>query len=415
LITNTLSNSEEGESAGLLGAQVTAFLGALRAAVYAEPTVKKKRLVAAAFIRWVRQKRIDPRQIDETHAADFLTRLRHAGKDRMNHEKSVLRLLFEFLRRDSGAAFPPRPKVVDPVDDVVGHYLGYLRTVRGLAENSILVYTPFVRDLITDQVSKTGKMSVRGFDAHAIRSFILEHVRGRSGEYARLLATALRSFFRYLFLCGDLSTDLSVAVPTVRKCRHASLPVFLSPQEIERVISATDRSTLTGRRDYAVLLLLARLGLRAGEIALLELDDIRWRSGEILIRGKGRMLEPLPLLADVGEALAQYLRKDRRESDSRRVFQRVYPPFHGFAGPAAIGHIVRLALSRARIHRSGRGAAHLFRHGLATQMIRRGASLAEISEVLRHRSLNSTAVYAQVSFDDLRTVARPWPVTGGCE
>jgi integrase/recombinase XerD len=413
LTTNTHSTSEQGEPTGLLDAQVTAFLGALRATGYAEPTLKKKRFVAAAFIRWVRQNRIDPRQINETHAADFLTRSRRTSKDRLKLEKSVLRLLFEYLRRDSGASFSPRPSVPDPVDDLVSRYLGHLRTVRGLAENSILVYTPFVRDLLTDQVSKTGKMSVRGFDANAIRSFILEHVRGRSGEYARLLATALRSFFRYLFLCGDLSTDLSVSVPTVRKCRHASLPVFLSPQEMDRVISATDRSTLTGRRDYAVLLLLARLGLRAGEITLLELDDIRWRSGEILIRGKGRVLEPLPLLADVGAALAQYLRKDRRVSDSRHVFQRVYPPFHGFAGPAAIGHIVRLALSRARIHRSGRGAAHLFRHGLATQMIRRGASLAEISEVLRHRSLNTTAVYAQVSFDELRTVARPWPVTGG--
>ncbi len=413
MTTNTHSTSKEGASIGWLDAQVAAFLGALRAAGYAEPTLKKKRFVAAAFLQWVRRKRIDPHQLNETHAADFLTRSRRTSKNRRKREKSVLRLLFEYLRRDSGASFPPRPTVPDPVDDLVGRYLGYLRTVRGLAENSILVYTPFVRDLLRHQVSKTGKVAVGAFDAKAIRNFILEHVRGRSGEYARLLATALRSFFRYLFLCGDLSTDLSVSVPTVRKCRHASLPVFLSPQEIDQVISATDRSTPTGRRDYAVLLLLARLGLRAGEIALLELDDIHWRSGEILIRGKGRVLEPLPLLADVGAALAQYLRQDRRVSDSRRAFQRVYPPFHGFAGPAAIGHIVRRAISRARIHRSGRGAAHLFRHGLATQMIRRGAALSEISEVLRHRSLNTTAVYAQVSFDELRTVARPWPGTGG--
>jgi site-specific recombinase XerD len=179
------------------------------------------------------------------------------------------------------------------------------------------------------------------------------------------------------------------------------------------VIAATDRSTLTGRRDYAVLLLLARLGLRAGEIVLLELDDIHWRTGEIVIRGKGRVVEPLPLLADIGEALARYLCEDRRANTSRRVFQRVYPPHVGLTGPAAIGHIVRRALARAGVRRSGRGAAHLFRHGLATHMIQRGASLTEISEVLRHRSLNSTAVYAQVSFEALRTVARPWPVTRG--
>jgi integrase/recombinase XerD len=301
-----------------------------------------------------------------------------------------------------------------PEDEPLVHrYVNYLRKDRGLAENSVLVYTPFIRDLLADQVAKTGGVAVNAFDATMIRSFLLEHIRGRSGEYARLLATALRSFFRFLFLRGDLPKDLSASVPTVCKPRRAAVPAFLSPEEIDRVIGATDRSTLTGRRDHAVLLLLARLGLRAGEIVHLELDDIHWRTGEIVIHGKGRVVEPLPLLADIGEALARYLREDRSVGESRRVFQRVYPPHVGLTGPAAIGHIVRQALARAEIRRSGRGAAHLFRHGLATQMIRRGASLTEISEVLRHRSLNTTAVYAQVSFEALRTVARPWPVMGG--
>ena len=162
-------------------------------------------------------------------------------------------------------------------------------------------------------------------------------------------------------------------------------------------------------------MLLARLGLRAREIVLLELDDVRWRTGEIIIHGKGRVIEPLPLLADVGEALARYLREDRRKNESRRVFQRVYPPNGGLAGPAAAGHIVRAALARAGVRRPGRGAAHLFRHGLATQMIRSGATLTEIAEVLRHRSLNTTAVYAHVSFEALRAIAGPWPVTGGVQ
>lgn len=306
----------------------------------------------------------------------------------------------------------PKPEQEEPL---VSRYVSYLRKDRGLAENSVLVYTPFIRDLLADQVAKTGDVSVKAFDATMIRSFLLEHIRGRSGEYARLLATALRSFFRFLFLCGDLPTDLSASVPTVCKPRRAAMSAFLSPEEIDRVIAATDPATLTGRRDYAVLLLLARLGLRAGEIVLLELDDIHWRTGEIVIRGKGRVVEPLPLLADIGEALARYLREDRSASESRRVFQRVYPPHVGLTGPAAIGHIVRGALARAGVRRSGRGAAHLFRHGLATQMIRRGASLTEISEVLRHRSLNTTAVYAQVAFEALRTVARPWPVMGGSQ
>jgi site-specific recombinase XerD len=229
------------------------------------------------------------------------------------------------------------------------------------------------------------------------------------------LAVSLRSFFRFLFFAGETDRDLSGSVPMVRKYRMSRPPSFLSAEQVEQVLTATDRSTSTGRRDYAVLLLLSRLGLRAGEIVSLELDDIRWRSGEIIIRGKGRLVDSLPLVCDVGEALAVYIRNDRGASSSRRIFLRTWAPRIGLTGPAAVGHIARKALVRAGVRRAGRGAAHLFRHGLATHMIRRGASIAEIAEVLRHRSQNTTAIYTHVSFEDLRTVAQPWPVTGGAQ
>lgn len=202
-------------------------------------------------------------------------------------------------------------------------------------------------------------------------------------------------------------------MPTVCTYRNATVPAFLSPEQVGQVLAATDRSTPVGRRDYAILLLLARLGLRAGEVANLELDDIRWRTGELVIRGKGRVVEHLPLLADVGKALAHYLRKDHRTSASRRVFVRAVPPHVGLSGPSVVGDIVCRRLTDAKVQRSGRGAAHLFRHGLATHMIRRGASLAEIAQVLRHRSQTTTAIYTHVSFEALRTVGRPWPTTGG--
>ncbi len=298
---------------------------------------------------------------------------------------------------------------------LLARYVNYLRKDRGLAENSVLVYKSYVRQLLADEGTKTGVVSARAFDATTIRNFLLDRSRGRSGEYLRLLAVALRSFLRFLFFSGELPTDLSAAVPAVCKPQRSAAPAFLSPDEMERMISATDGSTSTSRRDRAVLLLLARLGLRAGEVVLLELDDLHWRTGEITIHGKGRLTERLPLPSDVGEALARYLREDRPRGDSRRVFRRKFAPYEGFAGPAAVGHIVRAALVRAGIQRSGRGAAHLFRHGLATKMIRRGATLPEISEVLRHRSLNTTAVYAQVSFEDLRRVAAPWPFSGGAQ
>lgn len=296
---------------------------------------------------------------------------------------------------------------------LIRDYEDYLRNDRGLAENSIHVYIPFIHSFLASQPGQTCRSSQQPLDSLAIRDFVLSHIQHRSGEYVRLLGTALRSFLRFLFLSGWIARDLSPSVPTVRKYRQAVPPTFLSPEEVERVLAKTDRSTSTGCRDYAILLLLAQLGLRAGEIVALELEDLLWRSGEIMVRGKGRIVDRLPLLSEIGEALAAYLREDRDLGGSRRVFLRRLAPRAGLTGPASIGHIVRRALVRADIHRSGRGAAHLFRHGLATKMIRHGASISEIAEILRHRSQATTTIYTQVSFEALRTVALPWPGAGG--
>lgn len=313
-----------------------------------------------------------------------------------------------------GRLQPPLAKTTESgPDGYVRRYEDYLRKDRGLADNSVHVYVPFIRDFLSTQTVQAGCLIQSAIDASNIRAFLVAQTKGRSDEYKRLLATSLRSFFRFLFFAGETARDLSNSVPMVRKHRMSTPPSFLSPEQTECVLSATDRSTSTGRRDYAVLLLLARLGLRAGEVVLLELDDIRWRSGEIVIRGKGRMLDHLPLVCDVGEAIATYIRDHRGVSSSRRIFLRTWAPRVGLTGPAAVGHIVRKALARAGVRRSGRGAAHLFRHGLATKMIRHGASIAQIAEVLRHRSQNTTATYSQVSFEALRTVAQAWPATGG--
>ncbi|MFM0047271.1 tyrosine-type recombinase/integrase [Paraburkholderia sediminicola] len=212
---------------------------------------------------------------------------------------------------------------------------------------------------------------------------------------------------------GNTPRDLYESVPSVRKWQQSTVPTFLTPEQEEALIATTDRSTPRGGRDHAVLLLLARLGLRAGEIVALELGDIHWRSGELVVHGKGQMVEHVPLRSEVGDAIATYLCDARGASASRRVFLRTCAPRVGLAGPAAVGHIVRLAFARAGFRPACRGAAHLFRHGLATTMIRHGASMAEIAEVLRHRSQLSTAIYAKVAFEDLRRVARSWPTAGG--
>jgi site-specific recombinase XerD len=212
---------------------------------------------------------------------------------------------------------------------------------------------------------------------------------------------------------GVVSAAMSKAIPMIRAHRPSALRRPLESSEVERILVTADLATRRGRRDRAILLLLARLGLRAGEVVMLELGDINWRTAEILVRGKGRLHERLPLPADVGAALALYLREDRAGEASRRVFLRISAPRVGFAGPCAVSAIVRLAMARAGIQRPPRAAAHLLRHSLATKMIRSGASLEEIGEVLRHRSRATTQLYAQVDFDSLRSVARPWPLAGG--
>jgi integrase/recombinase XerD len=226
------------------------------------------------------------------------------------------------------------------------------------------------------------------------------------------MTTALRALFRFLFQAGELGVDLSLAVPTVPDWRLATLPRSLTPEHVERLLAACDRRTATGRRDHAILRLLARLGLRAGEVVALELDDLHWRTGEITIRGKkGLRHERFPLAADVGAALATYLR-DRPPSATRRVFLCMRAPRRSFRGPGAVTTIVRRALARADLHPPVRGA-HLLRHSLATQMLRHGASFAEIGAVLRHRAAGTTEIYAKVDLERLRGVVQPWPDAGG--
>lgn len=386
---------------------VEPFLRHLRAAGYAERTLRKKRWALRSLVRWAQRKGIAGADFHDRHAAAFLARSSGRAKDVIAVQRRAVRQFLRFFRSGTGDACLPASRNTLVGGGLLRDYEDYLRNKRGLAENSLHVYIPFIRSFLKSQKGRTDRVSQRWLNALAIRDFVLGHIQHRSGEYVRLPGTALRSFLRFLFLSGRIARDLSASVPTVRKYRQAVPPAFLSPEAVERVLAKTDRSTSTGRRDYAILLLLARLGLRAGEIVALELDDLLWRTGEIVIHGKGKMVDRLPLLSEIGEALTVYLREDRGISASRQVFLRRLAPRIGLTGPAAIGHIVRLALKRAEVHRSGRGAAHLFRHGLATKMIRHGASMSEIAELLRHRSQTTTAIYAQVSFEALRTVALP--------
>jgi site-specific recombinase XerD len=369
-----------------------------------------RRAVLQEFTRWAEGNGLAFADVAEGHVSAFvgsLSRGRHTQKG----VRATLRRFVALLH-----SVQPRPATpTSPADGLVDDYVEHLRMDRGLAENSIAVYAPCARALLAHRMAMTGQIALETLDAEAISSFLVERIGGRSSESGRLLSVGLRSFLRFLVLRGVIARDLSGAVPRVRTYQQADMPVVLSVDEVERTLATADRSTPRGRRDYAVLLLLARLGLRASEVVALELDDLRWRSAEIVVRGKGPRRDHVPLLADTGAALVQYLREDRGTSPSRRVFLRLIPPRVGLSGPCAVDHIVRLAFKRAGIGPYPRHVAHLFRHSLATRMIRHGASMAEIAEVLRHRSQTTTALYAKVSFEALRTVARPWPLVGGAQ
>lgn len=413
MTTDKVFTVEGGPQSAPFEVYIDSFLSQLRLEGYADRTLRKKRSTAACFVRWIIKNRISIADLNELDLTAFSDRRPKRSKACIKTEQATLRSFLKHLSAKLDLPILLLQSNTSVANILEQSYMDYLRKERGLTENTVRVYLPLIHDFLNEHLTKTGYVSAEGFEASAVQDYLVDHVQNRSSEYTRLLATALRSFFRFLFLRGETTVDLSLSVPTVRKWRESKPHPYLSPEEIERVLSATDRSIPRGRRDYAILLLLARLGLRASEVVALELGDIHWRRGEIVIRGKGREMNRLPLLSDIGEALALYLSKDRGSSTSRQVFLRMLAPRVGLAGPGAVGHIVRRTFQQVGVRRPPHIASHLFRHSLATQMIRQGASIAEISEILRHRSQSTTAIYAKIDFDSLRKVARLWPGKGG--
>ena len=331
------------------------------------------------------------------------------------HEGHNLKTLQQFLEYLRGRDVVPDRKLVPeqlPWAELLSQYEKYMHSERGLMAATISHYQYFVGKFLQERFPK-GLILTQEVRAYDISAFVLRHSQSWSVKSTQLMTTALRSFFRYLFQKGELPANLAASVPTVANRRLSTVPRYLPPQEVERVLQACNRGTAVGRRDYAILLLLARLGLRAGEVVALQLEDINWRAGEILVRGKGWLHERMPLPVDVGEALASYLRQDRPPCQTRRVFVCAKPPRRGFAHSDAVTVIVRRALERTDVHPPFKGA-HLFRHSLATFTLRSGATMGEVGEVLRHRDPNTTAIYAKVDFEGLRSLAQPWP-TGGAQ
>lgn len=316
------------------------------------------------------------------------------------------------LRAHSVTAAPPEIIDDSPAARLQRDYEQHLRSERGFAAASLPNYCQVSRSFLAEHVGD-GRLELEHVDVSTVTTFVCRHATSLSRGRAKILVTGLRSLLRFLLQRGLIDRDLAVCVPAVADWRLATIPKSLKPDDIEQVLNACDRTTALGRRDHAILLLLARLGLRAGEVVRLQLDDIHWRTGEITVRGsKTRRHDRLPLLIAVGEALATYVHRDRPRCASRRVFLCGNAPSRGFAGPSSVTTIVRRALHHAGLQPPVRGA-HLLRHSLATDLLRQGASLSEIGQVLRHRSVDTTAIYAKVDVAALRALAQPWPEGGG--
>ena len=411
---NNRKNAPNHHNVGdVIESHVDRFIAGVKAAGYAPGSVSTKRAALRRFLLWRRRRKLASSEPDESEVAQFMM---HSSRLAPRHRclaSTALTAFLGYLRRE-GVIATSAPAASETISSALEkRYADFLRNDKGLAELSIRVYLPLVADLLGYLKKKHGSMSVRRLDAGMLREFLFDRTQGRSSEFVRLLATSLRSFLRFLHAQGEISHDLTAAVPTVRRWAHPDIPRKLTPEEVDRILSAPDRSTSTGRRDLAILLLLAKLGLRSSEVLSLELGDIRWRTGEILIRGKGGQRDLLPVPRDVGSALVRYLRLDRGVRPTQRVFLRAIAPRVPMSGPASIGHIVRHAMAQAAVERPKQIAAHLFRHTLASRMLQQGASIRDISEILRHRAPGTTEIYAKIDMRSLNEVVRPWPTQGG--
>jgi site-specific recombinase XerD len=291
-----------------------------------------------------------------------------------------------------------------PAEAMLAQFRGWLAGERGLSAATVGCYAKQARKFLA-YLGEPLDAALAQLDAGQVTSFMVGYCRGRNPESAKALVTAVRALLRFLHVTGQVPVPLAGAVPAVAGWRLASLPRGLDAAVVARLLASCDPGTITGRRDLAVLTMLARLGLRGAEVAGLELADVDWRGGEVAIRGKAGRIERLPLPADVGEAVAAYLMAGRPRCGARTVFCTVRAPYRRLS-PAAIRGIMAQACRRAGLPRAG---AHRLRHSLATEMLRAGASLPEVGQVLRHRSQLATSVYAKVDEHALRVLARPWP------
>lgn len=402
-MTNRLHSDFEGP----LAPYADAFAEQLREQGYALWTVEDKLHVVAELSHWLKEHQLPVGALDEKRTCAFLQEFRRHERRTRHGDPTTLHGLLKQLS-DGGVIPGPTATAEEGAHaGIVREFSCYLTQERGLAVATVDNYVAAVERFLTTRFGE-GPVDLAALQAHDLTAFILAQAHRLAPKSVQLMVTALRSFLRFLYQHGQIAADLMGVVPTVADWRLAQVPKYLQPEQVELLLKSCDQRTAVGQRDYSILLLLARLGLRAGEVVHLRLKDFDWTEGLVTVCGKGERWRQLPLPVDVGEAVASYLRRERPPCSSPRVFVRMRAPFTGFASSAAIDCIVVRALARAGLTPPSKGA-HLLRHSLATKMLRSGATLAEIGQLLGHHLPQTTEIYAKVDERALGDLAQPWP------
>lgn len=390
---------------GPIGARIDLFADRLSKEGHSQESARLNLRVVADLSLWLARENLKLSDLCEQVVERYL-RVRSRDGKRTGGYHVVLRRLLAVLRETSEIS-PRRVGTIDRADKVIRDFERYATHERGLADSTVTGHKQALRQFLRDP-SIARLTSLSNLTAAEIHRFVERYVQTHTRSVVETMCSSLRTFLRYLEYRGEIRVDLINSVPAIRRWRMTSLPSLLDSVQIKRVLANCDRNTPVGRRDYAILQLISRVGLRANEVRLLCIDDIDWQSGQFIVRGKGGRDTVMPLPKETGAAIVDYLRDGRPRSDSRRLFLRDHAPHDGFATSGSISCVAKAALRRAGIDGFARKGAHLFRHALATEMLRSGASLREIGQVLRHQNQDTTRIYAKVDLSALRTLALPW-------
>lgn len=384
------------------------------AANYRSTTIKTYRRLAQKLGRLMDVAGIPPEALTPD-LADQLARPEARGSASMIRFHHFARRFAEHLINIGVAPPVPLTEAQIARAALLEDYEAYLVRQRGLSSRSIYHALRFA-DRFLDHRFGIGIIDLTHLRAADTTSFVQHVLSSRRPYRDKTVATHLRTFFQYLFARGATATNLALSIPKAAQRWGARLPRHLLPDGVEAVLTSVRDNARHGARDYAMLLLMARLGLRAPEVIAIQLDDIDWRAGELLVRGKGKLHDRLPITAEIGEALSRYLREERGETMCRTMFVTHRAPHRAFKGSQIVNAILKDSLAATgQKPVTPYVGSHLLRHSLATRLVNAGASLDEVGDMLRHRSRTSTMVYARLDIDGLRSIAQPWPVTGGVQ